>query len=866
MTDKLELDIPVLLPKVPDAADACVGRLVSTLSAKAGVQRAHVLAADGDAPAKLCIHFDGEALPLPRVREMVRAAGAEISGRYGHATWQVEGISHERRARTVSETLCRVPGVLQADANASGSVRVEYDKERIDEATIVATLGKLKVKPGKRIGSDHADDHVGHDHGAGHHAGHDHGAGDHAGHDHGDRGHAEGPEKHGPGDGHDHAHANFLGPYTELIFALACGALLAIGFAVEKLVAGAPDWLPTAFYVGAYLFGGFFTLREAIDNLKLKKFEIDTLMLVAAAGAAALGAWAEGALLLFLFSLGHALEHYAMGRAKRAIEALAELAPATATVRRDGQTTELPVEGLVVGDIVIVRPNERLPADGFVIKGSSAINQAPVTGESIPVDKEPVADVEAARAKPDAVDATSRVFAGTINGGAAIEIEVTRRSNESALAKVVKMVSEAETQKSPTQRFTDRFERIFVPSVLALSFILLFAWVVVDEPFRDSFYRAMAVLVAASPCALAIATPSAVLSGVARAARGGVLVKGGAPLENLGSLKAIAFDKTGTLTEGRPRITDVVPVDGASEEDLLALAVAVEALSDHPLAQAIVKDGRERLGEREPPTATDLKSLTGRGVTATVDGETVWIGKAEMFGVEGIPTLNAAATDAIATLRESGRTTMVVRKGDRDVGAIGLMDTPREAAKVALKRLRAMGITRMIMISGDHQKVADAIAKDVGLDEAWGDLMPEDKVASIKKLAGEDKVAMVGDGVNDAPAMASATVGIAMGAAGSDVALETADVALMADDLAHLPFAVGLSRHTRGIIRQNVFVSLGVVALLVPATILGLGIGPAVAMHEGSTLLVVFNALRLLAYKDASRPTGPTIGSNMDPV
>ena len=576
-------------------------------------------------------------------------------------------------------------------------------------------------------------------------------------------------------------------------------------------------------------------------------------MLVAAAGAAALGAFAEGALLLFLFGLGHALEHYMMGRAKRAIEALAELAPDKAAVRRDGQTTEIPVEELLVGDIVIVRPNERLPADGFLIKGSSAINQAPVTGESIPVDKEPVADVEAARAKPDAVEATSRVFAGTINGAGAIEIEVTRRSNESALAKVVKMVSEAETQKSPTQRFTDRFERVFVPAVLGLSFILLFAWVVVDEPFRDSFYRAMAVLVAASPCALAIATPSAVLSGVARAARGGVLVKGGAPLENLGSLKAIAFDKTGTLTEGRPRITDVVPVEGASEENLLALAVAVEDLSDHPLAQAIVKDGRERLGRRELPEATDLKSLTGRGVTATVDGETVWIGKAEMFGVEGIPTLNAAATDAIATLRENGRTTMVVRKGDKDIGAIGLMDTPREAAKVALKRLREMGITRMIMISGDHQKVADAIAKDVGLDEAWGDLMPEDKVAAIKKLAGEDKVAMVGDGVNDAPAMASATVGIAMGAAGSDVALETADVALMADDLAHLPFAVGLSRHTRGIILQNVFVSLGVVAFLVPATILGLGIGPAVAMHEGSTLLVVFNALRLLAYRDPAK-------------
>ena len=273
MTDKLKLDIPVLLPQIPDAADACVGRLVATLKAKPGVEQAHVLPADGETPAKLCIHFDSAALPMSRVREMVRAAGAEISGRYGHARWQVEGIGHERRARTISETLCRVPGVLQADASASGSIRVEYDKERVDEAFILAALGKLKVRPVQRTGSEHV--------------GHDHSASDHTDHDHGDASHGESTEKHGPGDGHDHAHANFLGPNTELIFALACGALLAIGFAVEKLVAGMPEWLPTAFYVGAYGFGGFFTLREAIDNLKLRKFEIDTLMLVAAAGAAA---------------------------------------------------------------------------------------------------------------------------------------------------------------------------------------------------------------------------------------------------------------------------------------------------------------------------------------------------------------------------------------------------------------------------------------------------------------------------------------------------------------------------------------------------------------------------------------------------
>lgn len=673
-----------------------------------------------------------------------------------------------------------------------------------------------------------------------------------------------------PGDGHDHtnekagadahAHGGVFGSNTEVIFALASGAALALGFGLEKLAPGVPAWLPLALYVVAYGFGGFFTVREAFENLRYKRFEIDTLMLVAAAGAAALGAWAEGALLLFLFSIGHALEHYAMGRAKRAIEALADLAPRTAHVRRGDQVVEVPVEAVEVGDTVVVRPNERLPADGFVVVGATSINQAPVTGESMPVDKQPVPDAATARARPAQVGPASIVFAGTINGAGAIEIETTRKSTDTTLAKVVRMVSEAETQKSPTQRFTDRFERIFVPVVLGLAFILLFAWVVVDEPFRDSFYRAMAVLVAASPCALAIATPSAVLSGVARAARAGVLIKGGAPLENLGSINAIAFDKTGTLTEGRPRITDIVPVGGVKEIDLLMTAVAVERLSDHPLAEAIARDGLERLKGAAPAAASDLKSLTGKGVTARFEGAPIWIGKPEMFGVDDVGPLSAEAEAAVARLRLEGRTLMVVRRGERDLGVIGLLDTPRAAARTSLDALRALGVSRMIMISGDHQKAAQAIAGQVGLTEAWGDLMPEDKVEAIKRLRAEGKIAMVGDGVNDAPAMATATVGIAMGAAGSDVALETADVALMSDDLSQLPFAVGLSRRTRGIILQNLVVSLGVVAFLVPATIFGLGIGPAVAMHEGSTLLVVFNALRLLGYRDPIRRAGASTG------
>ncbi|RMH94504.1 heavy metal translocating P-type ATPase [Lysobacter pythonis] len=827
MTATIRTDLQILLPDVPDQADACVDRLVQELAGRNGIERVHVRQAEGDTPAQLCVHYDADALPLARIRELVEAAGAGISGRYGHVVWKVDGIGHSRRARGVTERLQALDGVLEAQASAAGLIRVEFDRSRIQEARILEVLADLRVEPVEKQASDAGVDQEAPSVGAG----------------------AE-VREHSADDGHDHGHGGPLGRNTELIFALLCGGLLLTGYLSERFWAGLPSWWPLACYIGAYFFGGFYTLREAIDNLRARRFEIDTLMLVAAAGAAALGSWAEGALLLFLFSLGHALEHYAMGRAKRAIEALAELAPKTATVRRGGQVQTVPVEDLTIGDVVLVKPNERLPADGFLVAGNSTVNQAPVTGESIPVDKRPVTDPAMARERPDGVEAASRVFAGTINGSGAIEVEVTRKSTDSALARVVRMVSEAETRKSPTQRFTDRFERVFVPAVLLLAVVLLFAWVVVDEPFRDSFYRAMAVLVAASPCALAIATPSAVLSGIARAARGGVLIKGGAPLEELGSLKAMAFDKTGTLTEGRPRITDVVPVDGVTEQELLKVAVAVESLSDHPLAAAISRDGRERLGDEAIPPAGNLENMVGRGVSARLGDETVWIGKAEMFGSDGIAPLGASATAAIDQLRQAGRTTMVIRQGDRDLGAIGLLDTARDGAPAALARLRELGISRMIMISGDHQKVAEAIAKDVGLDEAWGDLMPEDKVEAIRKLRDEDKVAMVGDGVNDAPAMANATVGIAMGAVGSDVALETADVALMADDLRHLPFAVGLSRHTRGIIRQNVFVSLGIVAFLVPATILGMGIGPAVAIHEGSTLLVVFNALRLLVYRD----------------
>ena len=881
---KLRLELPLVLPGVDGENDQCVTRLQETLCGRLGISNVHVVISDDSAP-QLCLHYDPSVMTMARVRELVNACGAEITAKYGHLVLRMPGAMHARAARSMAEAVRTITGVIEADIAPSGAARIEYDRTQISENNLVQRMGMLGVDVAHSTAEGAASGHfpstttpllatktegvsdarpvvslaskphipvppssktaLAHD------AGHT----DHADHAH-DKDGGEG--KHD----HDHSHGGPFGENSELIFSLLAGFLLAAGWLVGRYAeVGAP--LPTAFYLAAYAAGGYYTVKEAIGNLRARRFEIDTLMLVAAAGAAALGEWAEGALLLFLFSLGHSLEHYAMGRARRAIEALAKLAPETATVRREGRTEEVPVKALQIGDVILVKPNERIAADGVVTVGTSSVNQAPVTGESVPVDKHPVADPKAALAAFDRTSPEHRVFAGTINGMGAIDVMVARMADQSTMAKVVKMVTEAEAQRSPTQQFTERFERIFVPAILALVTLLLFAGLVIDEPFSTSFYRAMAVLVAASPCALAISVPSAVLSGVARAAHGGVLIKGGGPLENLGTLTAIAFDKTGTLTEGKPRLTDVAPTDGVSEAELLNVALAVEEHSDHPLAGAVVSGARERLGENlVAMAAISVKSITGRGVQAQIDGEWVHIGKPVLFSeLPGSP-LPSSLSDANDKLVASGRTTMIVRRGQRFLGIIGVMDTPRPVAAEVMRELRALGIERLIMISGDNQPVAEAVAKTVGLTEAQGNLMPEQKVAAIKALRDKHgKVAMVGDGVNDAPAMANATVGIAMGAAGSDVALETADVALMADDLAHLPFVVGLSRRTSRIIKQNLWVSLGVVAVLIPATIFGLNIGTAVLFHEGSTLLVVVNALRLLAYKKRTSTPEPSAGA-----
>lgn len=645
-------------------------------------------------------------------------------------------------------------------------------------------------------------------------------------------------------------HTNYLifGKKTELYFAIICGVFLGIGFLIEKFTTMSSFIFLTSYAI-SYFFGGYFVSIEAFKKISKGGFDIDFLMILAAIGAAYIGSWAEGALLLFLFSLGHALEHYAMHKAEKSIEALGELSPKTAWIKKNGILEEIAIKDLKINDVVVVKPNTKIAADGVIISGTSSINQAPITGESMPVDKTYIPSTENLP-EFNEIDKKHIVFAGTINGDSSIDVLVLKLSTDSTVARLVKMVSEVETQKSPTQRLTKKFEKWYVPIVLVVVFLLCFAYIVIDETFNESLYRAITVLVAASPCALAISTPSAVLSGIARAAQKGVLIKGGRALEDLGTITTIAFDKTGTLTEGKPKLTNIIPAENFKELDFVQLVLEVESLSNHPLAKAITKAIKSEYKIDSFQKASDVKAIQGKGIVATYLNEKVCIGNLKLMEDAEIK-VDKFISGKMDDLLKNGHTVMLVAYKNAIAGLISVMDVPRKTAKSTLLQLKKIGVKRMIMLTGDHQNVGDAIALQIGLSEAKGNLLPEDKVAAIKTLLEHDKkIAMVGDGVNDAPAMALSTVSIAMGAAGSDVALETADVALLSDKIENLPFVIGLSRASKRIIQQNIWISLGMVFLLVPITILGLtNIGFAVALHEGSTIVVVLNALRLLRYK-----------------
>jgi Cd2+/Zn2+-exporting ATPase len=613
---------------------------------------------------------------------------------------------------------------------------------------------------------------------------------------------------------------------SDLLVPAFSGAMLLAAWLAERNDFQREAWL--GLYAASYLVAGWGTFLQGLRLALRLRLDVDFLMVVAAVGAAWIDRWVDGGLLLFLFALGNALEHYAMGQARKAIRALGQLAPRTARRKRGAAEEEVPVESLSLDDLVIVRPGERLPADGRVDAGTGAVDQSPITGESVPVEKSP----------------GDEVFAGTVNGDGSLVVRVSRRAEDSTMSRMIRLVEEAQAQKGRTQRAAEAFTRIYVPCVVMGTIVAIVAppllgWL----DAREALLRAIAMLVGASPCALAISTPAAVLAGVARAARSGVLIKGGAHLESLAEIRAIAMDKTGTITAGRPEIVDIVPIEGVTSDRLLALAAALERRSEHSIAHAIVTAPRLE--------AVDVAAIRGKGLEGTLDGAPLRAGSPRMLAESGA-TIPPALQRRITELDRAGHTLVAVLLNGVVQGAVALSDRPRAGSAPAIARLQSMGVRPVVMLTGDRAEVARRVGEQVGVDEVRAELLPEDKIEAVRELLGRHRVmAMVGDGVNDAPALAMASVGIAMGRGGTAVALEAADVALMADDLGRLPLTVALARFARGVIRQNVLVSTGMVLLLIPLALSGtINTTVAVILHEGSTVAVVLNGLRLLAWRD----------------
>jgi Cd2+/Zn2+-exporting ATPase len=614
---------------------------------------------------------------------------------------------------------------------------------------------------------------------------------------------------------------------TRRLFVAASGVAIAIGMVLQ--LAHVDDRLTIAAYVVAIASGGVYSVRRAFHAARSLALDINVLMLIAVCGAMVLGEWSEGACVVFLFALAQLLEARAMERARGAIRALMDLTPLIALVRRGGSEKELPVDDVRLGDLVVVRPGEKIPLDGRVVAGQSHVNQAPVTGESLPVEKGP----------------GDEVFAGTINGRAVLEVDVERLRGDSTLARIIHLVERAQSQRAPSQMFVERFARYYTPAVLAIAVLVGIVPPVLGlGPWSEWIYRALVLLVISCPCALVISTPVSIVSALAAAARQGVLLKGGAHLERLADVRCVAFDKTGTLTKGQLHVVGVTPFNGTSPERILQLAASLEARSEHPIGRAIV--ARAAADDLALESVQAFESLPGLGAEAVVGGSRVVLGSHRLFEERRI--CSAEVDTRMDSLSSDGRSMVIVGSATEPLGIIGVADRVRESARDAVELLREQGIAHVALLTGDHEPAARSLARQLDIDEVRADLLPQDKVAAVEELRRRHgSLAMVGDGINDAPALAAADVGIAMGVAGSDAALETADVALMSDELLKISFAVRLSRATVRNIRANIAFSLALKAAFLAMAILGYAtLWMAVVADMGASLIVIGNALRLL--------------------
>lgn len=595
----------------------------------------------------------------------------------------------------------------------------------------------------------------------------------------------------------------------------------------------APDWLAVGLYITAIIVGGLSLFRTGFSNLLRFEFDMKTLMTIAIIGAALIGEWQEGAVVVLLFALSEALEGYSMDKARQSIRSLMDIAPREATVRRNGELYTLDVNDIQIGDTLLIKPGQKIAMDGIVASGESAINEAAITGESMPKFKQSGDDV----------------FAGSMNEEGFLEVTVTKRVEDTTIAKIIHLVEEAQAEKAPSQQFVDRFAAYYTPAILIIALLVaVLPPLAFSGDWSEWIYRGLTVLVVGCPCALVVSTPVAIVTAIGNAAKNGVLIKGGVYLEELGRIRAIAFDKTGTLSEGRPTVTDVVPFHSYTSEQVIALATGIEQYSQHPLASAIV-----RFAETKgiPAAAiTDFRSLTGKGAQAVIEGQLVQIGSPSLF--EGHTEFTSELQEIIGNLQQDGKTVMVLGDSAQLLGLVAVADPLRAVSSSMIERLKEIGIEKLVMLTGDNATTAHAINQKLGLDTVEASLLPEQKLEKIRELqATHGSVAMVGDGVNDAPALASATVGIAMGGAGTDTALETADVALLADDLTKLSYTMGLSRKTLAVIKQNIgfafTIKLIALLLIIPGW---LTLWMAVLADVGSTVLVVLNSMRLLRVKE----------------
>ena len=858
------VEIALTLPDDGEC-ERCLDRLRESVALVRGVDQVEV----HPERRSLVVGYDPDLAPLSRLAEVAKDLGAGIARRYAHETLTIVDMDCADCAAKLEAAVGRLPGVLAASVSfAVGTLRLEYEPERVSRAEILGRIHGLgygvvedqaatawSTSEFRLTGLDCADC-------------------------------AASVERNLAAlDGVAEARVNFAAatlavrhaPTTtpdqivrvveaggygatplrgretvrersfwirnrRAVLTAASGLALVLGFASRALAAPLlypPVALYHMFFALAMLLGGFHVARSGLYGLlKSRTPDMNLLMIAAALGAAAIGEWSEGATVVFLFSLGTTLEGYTMDRARSAIRALMALAPNQARVRRGGAEATVPAEEVSVGEVVVARPGEKVPVDGRVVAGKSGVNQAPITGESVPVEKA-VGD---------------EVFAGSIVERGYLEVKATKPYASNTISRIVQLVEEAQAQRAPSQRFVDAFARCYTPAVMAGAVgVAALPPLAFGQPFDPWFYRALVLLVIACPCALVISTPVSIVSAIARAARLGVLVKGGAYLEEAGRLRVVAFDKTGTLTVGRPEVTDVVSLNHISPEEVLHLAAAVESRSEHPLAAAILRraDGDAHAGRLGDAGAhahevADFEAVTGMGVRARIDAGAYYVGSSRLFRELGIPLERVEAQ--IRALQEEGKTVLLVGTDEEPVGLVAVADQLRPGARAAVEAIRRAGVERVVLLTGDHEETARAIARAVGADAYRAGLLPEDKVGAIRELRDRyGKVAMVGDGVNDAPALAAASVGIAMGAAGTDVALEAADVALMADDLAKVAVAIGLSRRALATIRQNVAFSILVKAAFLALTIPGLvTLWLAIFADVGTSLLVTLNGMRLL--------------------